>query len=64
LIKDGWTITADPYKIEYEGIEVFADLAAERILAAERRVACLRGPGKWPTEPECCGAAKAWHPTA
>src|ERR1700737_2011206 len=36
LIKDGWTITADPYTIEYEEIRVFADLAAERLLAVER----------------------------
>ncbi len=36
LIKDGWTITADPYTIEYEEMRVFADLAAERSLAAER----------------------------
>ena len=36
LIKDGWTITADPYVIEYEEIKVFADLAADRLLAVER----------------------------
>jgi hypothetical protein len=36
LIHDGWTITADPYTIEYEEIKVFADLAAERLLAFER----------------------------
>ena len=36
LIKDGWTITADPYTIEYRGITLFADLGAERPLAAER----------------------------
>lgn len=36
LIKDGWTITDDPYTIEYEGEYLFADLAAERQLAAER----------------------------
>ncbi len=36
LIKDGWTITADPYKIEYEEIKLYADLAAERPIAAER----------------------------
>lgn len=36
LIKDGWTITADPYTLEYEEIKVFADLAAERLLAGER----------------------------
>jgi len=28
LIKDGWTITADPYSIRYEDKTVFADLAA------------------------------------
>ena len=36
LLKDGWTITADPYTIEYEEIKVFADLAADRLLAVER----------------------------
>ncbi len=36
LIKDGWTITADPFTVTYEEITVFADLAAERTLAAER----------------------------
>jgi len=37
LQNDGWTITHDPYTIEYEGKHVYADLAAERILAAERQ---------------------------
>jgi hypothetical protein len=36
LIKDGWTITADPYRIHYEDALLYADLAAERPLAAER----------------------------
>jgi hypothetical protein len=36
LIKDGWTITDDPYIIEYEEITLYADLAAERVIAAER----------------------------
>jgi hypothetical protein len=36
LVKDGWTITADPYTIEYEDVTLFADLGAERPLAAER----------------------------
>src|SRR5260370_40737702 len=36
LIKDGWTITADPYTIEYKEITPFADLGAERPIAAER----------------------------
>jgi hypothetical protein len=36
LEKDGWTITADPYTIEYEDVRLYADLAADRPLAAER----------------------------
>ncbi|KKD38420.1 MAG: XisH family protein [Limnoraphis robusta] len=36
LIKEGWTITADPYKILYKDAELFADLAAERPISAER----------------------------
>lgn len=36
LIKDGWTITADPYKILYKDAELFADLAAEKPIAAEQ----------------------------
>lgn len=36
LIKDSWTITADPYVIKYEDAELYADLAAEKPIAAER----------------------------
>jgi len=36
LIKDGWVITADPYIIKYEDAELYADLAAEKPIAAER----------------------------
>ncbi|MBD2385288.1 XisH family protein [Cylindrospermum sp. FACHB-282] len=36
IIKDGWTITDDPYIIKYEETKLFADLAAEKTLAAER----------------------------
>lgn len=36
LIKDGWSITDDPYIIKYEDAELYADLAAEKPLAAER----------------------------
>jgi hypothetical protein len=36
LIKEGWTITDDPYTIDYEEIMLFADLGAERPLGAER----------------------------
>ena len=36
LIKDGWTITHDPFVIAYGEITLFADMAAERVLAVER----------------------------
>jgi hypothetical protein len=36
LVKDGWTITHDPYRIVYGPRDVFVDLGAERLLAAER----------------------------
>ncbi len=36
LEKDGWTITHDPLKIKYEGLEMFIDLGAEKLLAAEK----------------------------
>jgi hypothetical protein len=36
LIKDGWTITADPFRIEYEEFVLLADLAAERAFAVQK----------------------------
>lgn len=36
LISDGWVITADPYRIKAGDIQVYADLAADRPLAAEK----------------------------
>lgn len=36
LIKDNWAILADPYHIQYKDIDLYADLAAERPIAAER----------------------------
>lgn len=36
LIKDGWTITDDPYVIEYRRTKLYADLGAERPIGAER----------------------------
>lgn len=36
LIKDGWTITDDPFTIRYRDATLFADLAAERTIAAEK----------------------------
>jgi hypothetical protein len=37
LIKDGWTITHDPYPLPFGDRDVYADLGAERAIAAERR---------------------------
>jgi Holliday junction resolvase-like predicted endonuclease len=36
LIKDGWNILADPYRIQYKDVDLYADLAAERPIAIER----------------------------
>lgn len=36
LIKEGWTITADPYPIKYDDIKLFADLKGEKIIAADK----------------------------
>lgn len=37
LIKDGWTITADPYPIKYAEVKLFADIAGEKNIAASRQ---------------------------
>lgn len=37
LIKEGWTIIADPYTIEYEGENLYADLLVEKTLLAEQK---------------------------
>ena len=37
LVKDGWTITHDPYPVEYHGEKLSVDLGAEKtIVGAER----------------------------
>jgi len=36
LIKDGWTITHDPYVLRWGTTDVFIDLGAEQLFAAER----------------------------
>jgi len=37
LIKDGWTITHDPYVLRWGTTDMFIDLGAEQLLAAERQ---------------------------
>ena len=36
LEKEGWTITHEHYHIEFGGIDFFIDLAAEKVIAAEK----------------------------
>lgn len=36
LVKEGWTITHDPYTLTFGQRNVFVDLGAERLVAAER----------------------------
>jgi hypothetical protein len=36
LIKDGWTITDDPFRLPFGQRTVYVDLGAERIIAAEK----------------------------
>jgi hypothetical protein len=36
LVRDGWTITADPYTLAVGGVEMQIDLGAERLIAATR----------------------------
>lgn len=36
LTKDGWTITDDPLFIRFGSVDMYIDLGAERIFAAER----------------------------
>ena len=36
LVQDGWTITNDPFYILYKGTRAFADLAAEKPMAAQK----------------------------
>ncbi|MGK7954804.1 MAG: XisH family protein [Crocosphaera sp.] len=37
LIKDGWTITADPYPLEYEDVELYPDLAVEKFISENQK---------------------------
>src|SRR5205085_1554329 len=36
LVKDGWTITDDPFIIKFKGERLFADLGAEKSIAATK----------------------------
>lgn len=36
LQKDGWKITDDPYELRVGGVEMYIDLGAEQLIAAQR----------------------------
>ncbi|BAZ08828.1 XisH protein [Calothrix sp. NIES-4071] len=36
LIKEGWTITDDPLFLQFGGVDLFVDLGAERMIAAQK----------------------------
>lgn len=38
LTKDGWTITADPLVVPFGGVDLYVDLGAERLIAAEKGI--------------------------
>ena len=38
LENDGWTITADPITLEWEGSLYYPDLGAERVIAAQKGI--------------------------
>ena len=37
LEKEGWTITHDPYSIRVGGVEMYIDLGAEKLIAAQKQ---------------------------
>ena len=37
LEKEGWLITDDPFKLQVGGVEMYIDLGAEKIIAAEKK---------------------------
>ena len=36
LQREGWIITSDPLYLEFGGVDLYVDLAAEKIIAAEK----------------------------
>ncbi len=36
LLKDNWTVTHAPYIIRVKGVQMYADLGAEKVIAAEK----------------------------
>lgn len=36
LIKEGWTVTDDPLFLQFGGVDLFVDLGAEKVIAAQK----------------------------
>ncbi|MEH1938159.1 MAG: element excision factor XisH family protein [Nostoc sp.] len=52
LIKDGWTVTDDPFHLKWGKKDLYVDLAAEKLLIAEKgtqkiAVDLYLAPGDW-----------------
>src|SRR5712692_8428350 len=63
LVKDGWTITHDPFLLSYGKHKLYADLGAEKLFAAEKanrkivvEVKSFRGPSEVEDLEEACGS--------
>lgn len=46
LQRDGWTITADTLYLEFGGVDMYVDLAAEKMIAAEKEGHKIAGRGQ------------------
>nr|WP_044200489.1 element excision factor XisH family protein [Oscillochloris trichoides] len=41
LCADGWTITDDPLVVQFGGVDLYIDLGAEKLIAAEKEGECI-----------------------
>lgn len=45
LIKDGWTITDDPLHLKWGKRDMYVDLGAEKLIAAQKEGQCIAVAG-------------------
>lgn len=58
LIKDGWSIAADPFVIQYGEFVLFADLAAEHVWLLSKTGSELPSRSKALPSPQECASSK------
>jgi hypothetical protein len=68
LVKDGWTITHDPLRLRWGVKDLYVDLGAERLLAAERghqkiavEIKSFRGPSPVDDLEKAIGQFTVYH---